>query len=104
MITFSLRGKMFIELMEDLRKLFLIMHKRVTEKELFRAIYISIIIFVSIVLPLFLHSKERVLSLKSFYLFIAELHLEIINLSTDFYVLYFTSFLVILQKLFASQF
>jgi hypothetical protein len=56
-----------------------------------------------IVLPVFLHSDERVLSLKTIYLFIAELHLEVIHLSTDFYVLYFTSYLVILQKLFESE-
>jgi CII-binding regulator of phage lambda lysogenization HflD len=37
------------------------------------------------------------------YVFIAELHLGIIHKSTDFYVLYFTSYLVILQKLFESE-
>jgi hypothetical protein len=37
------------------------------------------------------------------YLFIVEFHSGIIHDSTDFYVLYFTSYLVILQKLFESE-
>jgi hypothetical protein len=51
----------------------------------------------------FFHSGERVLSLKMIYLFIAELHLAVIRFSTGFYVLYFTSYLAILQKLFESE-
>jgi hypothetical protein len=41
--------------------------------------------------------------LKTIYLFITELHLEVIHYSTDFYVLYFASYSVILQKLFKSE-
>jgi hypothetical protein len=55
------------------------------------------------VLSVFFHSEEMILSSKPIYLFIAELHLELIHFSTHFYVLYFTSYLVILQKLFKSE-
>jgi hypothetical protein len=109
MITFSLRGKMFRKLNEDLGKLFLKLHDRANGRQLFKAIYISIIIFysyvmlLSIVLSIFFHSDEKVLSFKTIYLFIAEFHLEVIHKSTDFYVLYFASYLVILQKLFKSE-
>jgi hypothetical protein len=109
MITFSLRGKKFRKLVEDFRKSLSILHKRANGRQLFKVIYISIIIFCSfsifesILLSVFFHSEERVLSLKTIYLFIAELHLTIIHFSTDFYVLYFTSYLVILQKLFKSE-
>jgi hypothetical protein len=109
MITFSLRGKKFRKLVEDFRKLFSILHKRANGRQLFKVIYISIIIFCSftifesIVLSAFFHSEKRVLSLKTIYLFIAELHLTIIHFSTDFYVLYFTCYLVILQKLFKYE-
>jgi hypothetical protein len=109
MITFSLRGKMFRKLIEDLRKMFLELPKSANERAFFKPIYISIIMFYfyiilgSIVLSVFFHLEEKVLSLKPIYLFIAELHLEVIHFSTDFYVLYFTSYLVILQKLFKSE-
>jgi hypothetical protein len=109
MITFSLRGKMFRKLIEDLRKLFSKLHNKANGKKSFKAIYILIIIFysyvilLSIFLSIFFHSAEKVLSLKTIYLFIAELHLEVIHKSTDFYVLYFASYLVILQKLFKSE-
>ncbi len=84
MITFSLRGKMFKKLIQDLRKLFSMLHKKANGRQLFKAIYISIIIFCSfsifesILLSIFFYSEERVLSLKTIYLFIAELHLAII--------------------------
>jgi hypothetical protein len=109
MITFSLRGKMFRELIEDLRKLFSNLYKRTKNREYFIPIYITIVIFYSfltfssIVLTIFFHSGERVFSLKTIYLFIAELNLEVIHFSIDFYVLYFTSYLVILQKIFKSE-
>jgi hypothetical protein len=45
MITFSLRGKMFRKLVEDLRKLFSKLHYTANGRQLFKAIYISIIIF-----------------------------------------------------------
>jgi hypothetical protein len=108
MVAFSLRGKMFIKLVEDFRKLFAILHKKANGRQLFKAIYISfiifysILIFLAIVLSLFFHSEEIVLSLKPIYLFIAEMNLEVIRFSTDFYFLYFTFYLVILQKLFKS--
>jgi hypothetical protein len=109
MITFSLRGKMFRKLIEDLRKLFSKVQNRANGNQLFKAIYISIVIFysnimlISIVFSIFFHSELKFFSLKTIYLFIAELHLEVIRFSTDFYVLYFTSYLVILQKLFESE-
>jgi hypothetical protein len=109
MITFSLRGKMFRELVEDLRKLFSNLYKRTKMREFFIPIYISIVIFYSslvffsIVITVFFHSEGRVFSLKPIYLFIPELNLQVIHFSTDFYVLYFTSYLVILQKLFESE-
>jgi hypothetical protein len=109
MITFSLRGKMFRKLIEDLRKLFSKLHNRANGRQLFEPIvYLSIIIFffyfifVSIVLSVLFHSNIS-FSLKTIYLFIAEFHLELIHFSTDFYVLYFISYLVILQKLFITQ-
>ncbi len=67
MITFSLRGKMFIELIEDLRKIFLKLPKSTKESAFLKLIYISIIIFDflmilgSIVLTVFFYSEERVL-------------------------------------------
>jgi hypothetical protein len=54
-------------------------------------------------MSVFFHSDEKVFSFKTIYLFIAELHLEVNHFSTDFYVLYFASYLVILQKLFESE-
>jgi hypothetical protein len=109
MIAFSLRGKMFRELVEDLRKLLFKLHKKANNRKLFKSIYISIMIFyssmifVAILLSVFFHSEGRVLSFKSFYLFIAEFDLQVNHFSTDFYVLYFTSYLVIVQKLFKSE-
>ncbi len=109
MITFSLRGKMFRKLIEDLRKLFSKLHHKSNGRQLFKAIYISIIIlysiliFFSIVLSVFFHSDEKVLSLKMIYLFMTELHSEVNHFSADFYVVYFASYLVILQKLFKSE-
>jgi hypothetical protein len=109
MITFSLRGKMFKELVDDSRKLFSKLYKRTKNREYFMPIYISIVIFYlflilfSILITIFSYSEESVLSLKMIYLFITEFHLRIINKSTDFYVLYFTSYLLILQKLFESE-
>jgi hypothetical protein len=109
MITFSLRGKTFRESVEDLRKLFLKLNKRENKRVLFKTIYISIIVFYSILIldsivtSVFLHSEEKVLSFKTIHLIIIELHLEVIHFSTDFYVLYFASYLVILQKLFKSE-
>jgi hypothetical protein len=108
MITFSLRGKMFRELVEDLRKLFSKLYESTKNREFFIPIYILIIIFYSFlifsstIMSIFFHS-ESVLSLKMIYLFIVEFHSGIIHDSTDFYVLYFTSYLVILQKLFESE-
>jgi hypothetical protein len=67
MITFSLRGKIFIELIEDLRKIFLKLPKSTKESAFLKLIYISIIIFDflmilgSIVLTVFFYSEERVL-------------------------------------------
>jgi hypothetical protein len=109
MIIFSLRGKMFRKLVEDFRKLFSILQKSANEKQLFKAIYLSIMIFYSflivnsIFISVFFYSEERVLPLKPIYLFIAELQIEMIYFLTEFYVLYFTSYLVILQKLFKSE-
>ncbi len=100
---------MFRELIEDLKKIFLKLPKSTNESAFLKPIYISIIIFYflmildSIVLSVFFHSEERIFSLKPIYFFIAELHLEVIHFSTDFYVLYFTSYLIILQKLFKSE-
>jgi hypothetical protein len=109
MITFSLRGKMFRELVEDLRKLFSKLQNRANGRQLFKAIYISIVIFYSYIMlhsiyfSIIFHLELKVYYLKTIYLFITELHLDVIRLSTDFYVLYFTSYLVILQKLFESE-
>jgi hypothetical protein len=59
--------------------------------------------FASIFFSVFFHSEEKVLSLKTIHLIIIESHLEVIHFSTDFYVLYFASYLVILQKLFITE-
>jgi len=109
MITYSLKGKKFRKIIDRLRKLFSeINHKR-NGNYLFRPIYILIIIFnlylifVAVILTTFFHLRNQAISLKFIPVFIAEFYLQIMHFATDFYLLYFTSYLVILQKLFVNQ-
>jgi hypothetical protein len=109
MIIYSKRGKQFRILINDLREEFSKMNANQNESKLFRNTFISIlifyifVIFIAITLTVFLHTEEIDISINFMSVLIAECYLGVIYYSTDMFVIYFASYIVLIQKLLFSE-
>jgi hypothetical protein len=107
-LVFSFKGLHLKKTVKDLRKLFteIIGHKN--ESKLFQSLYWQIlffylyVLFLIIAYVLCLHKAHKIGLIPVILTSIAECYTELLYTSTDFYVLYFTTYLVIIQNSFVN--
>jgi hypothetical protein len=106
-IIYSIKGSVFREIIEDFRKLFNGLNKNQIKKSNAINLVLILTIFQIIVITIaFVFTFQRGTEIPFFkviILLISETYFNILYLSTDFYVVYFTTYLVLLQKLFISE-
>jgi hypothetical protein len=107
-LVFSFKGLHLNKTVNDLRKLFIEINGHKNESKLFRSLYWRILFFYLYVLSLIiayvlcLHKAHKIGLIPVIFTSIAECYTEVLYTSTDFYVLYFTTYLVIIQKSFVN--
>jgi hypothetical protein len=106
-IIYSIKGSVFRQIIEDFRKLFNGLNKNQIKKSnainLILILTIFEIIVIIITLVFTFQRGTEIPFFKVIILLISEAYLNILYLSTDFYVVYFTTYLVLLQKLLIKE-
>ncbi len=108
-INYSIRGREFARIIDDLRKLFNNLYKNGYQNQLSRIKLFPIVLmlfflsFVIISLVFTIHKGLEINFLKFLSILISECYLQVLYFSTDFYVVYFTLCLVLLQNLFRIE-
>jgi hypothetical protein len=106
-IIYSIKGSVFRQIIEDFRKLFNGLNKNQIKKSnainltLILTIFQTIVAIITLVFTF--HRGTEIPFFKVIILLISETYLNTLYLSTDFYVVYFTTYLVLLQKLFIKE-
>jgi hypothetical protein len=107
-LVYSFKGLHLKKTVNGLRKLFTEINGNKNESKLFRSLYWQILFFylnilvVIILYVLTLHKAHQNGLIPAILISIAECYTEVLYTSTDFYVLYFTTYLVIIQKSFVN--
>jgi hypothetical protein len=107
-LVFSFKGLHLKKTVNSLRKLFTEINGNKNESKLFRSLYWQILffylfIFLAIISYVInLHKAHKNGLFPAILISIAECYTEVLYFSTDFYVLYFTTYLVIIQKSFVN--
>jgi hypothetical protein len=108
-INYSLRGREFAQIIDDLRKIFYKLYKNRYQNQLLRikifptVLMLFFLFFVIISLVFTIHKGLEINFLKFISILISECYLQVLYFSTDFYVVYFTLCLVLLQNLFTIE-
>jgi len=105
-IIYSLKGKVFRGIIHDLRKLFIELsnrrnHIQISKPWNLSIIFIYCVILICITTHVITFHKGSVLDFfKIIMISISESFLQVLNFSTDFYIIYLITYLVLIQKLF----
>jgi hypothetical protein len=106
-IIYSIKGSVFRQIIEDFRKLFNGLNKNQIKKSnainLVLILTIFQIIVITIAYVFTFQGGIEIPFFKVIILLISEAYLNILYFSTDFYVVYFITYLVLLQKLFIKE-
>jgi hypothetical protein len=107
-LVYSFKGLHIKKTVNGLRKLFTEISGNKTDSELFRSLYWQILFFYLFIFlaimgyVLNLHWAHENSLIPAILISIAECYTEVLYTSTDFYVVYFTTYLVIIQKSFVN--
>ncbi len=107
-LVYSFKGLHIKKTVNSLRKLLTEINGNKTDSKLFRSLYWQILFFYLLVLLTImsyvvnLHKAHKNGLIPAILISIAECYTEVLNTSTDFYVVYFTTYLVIIQKSFVN--
>jgi hypothetical protein len=107
-LVYSFKGLHLKKTVNDLRKLFTEINDKKNESKLFRSLYWQILFFYIIIsfaimaYVIGLHKAHKNGLIPAILISIAECYTEVLYASTDFYVVYFTTYLVIIQKSFVN--
>jgi hypothetical protein len=108
-LVYSFKGLHLKKTVNGLRKLFTEINGNKNDSKLFRSLYWQILFFYLFVLfaimayVVNLHKAHENALIPVILISIAECYTEVLNFSTDFYVVYFTTYLVIIQKSFVNN-
>jgi hypothetical protein len=107
-LVYSFKGLQIKKTVNNLRKLFTEINGNKNDSKLFRSFYWQILFFYLLVFlatmgyVVNLHKAHKSGLIPAILISIAECYTEVLYTSTDFYVLYFTTYLVIIQKSFVN--
>jgi len=108
-LVYSLKGLRIRKAINDFRKLFSEINGYRNKSKLFRSLYWKILIFYIFVFlaiigyVLNLHRAHKNGLKTAMAVLVAEIYTEVLYVSTDFYILFFTNYLVIIQKSFIEN-
>jgi hypothetical protein len=108
-LVYSFKSLHLKKTVNDLRKLLTEINGNKIESKLFRSLYWQILFFylyifiIIIIYVLILNKAHKNGLFPAILISIAECYTEILYFSTDFYVVYFTTYLVIIQKSFVNN-